>query len=123
MKRYEVTDEQWDRIEGHLPRERSPKGGRPAKDNRQMFNAMLWIARSGAPWRDLPEYYGPWKSVYTRFRRWRLAGIFESALEALSQEPDEESVMIDATIVRVHQHGCGAKGGRKIKRLGVVEEE
>ena len=94
MKRYEVTDEQWNRIKTLLPPEQNLGGGRRAKDNRQMFNAMLWISRSGAPWRDLPEYYGPWKSVYTRFRRWQLAGVFDRALDALAQEPDEESVMI-----------------------------
>ena len=110
-----MTDKQWEEIKDLLPPEQSPKGGRRAKDNRQMFNGMLWIVRSGAPWRDLPEYYGPWKSVYTRFRRWKIAGVFNKALEALSQDSDEESIIIDATIVRVHQHGCGAKGGSKIK--------
>ena len=123
MKRYEVTDEQWNRIKNLLPPEQNPRGGRRGKDNRQMFNGMLWIARSGAPWRDLPEYYGPWKSVYTRFRRWQLAGVFDRAMESLAQEPDEESVMIDATIVRVHQHGCGAKGGSNTRQSGAVEAE
>ena len=123
MKRYEVSEAQWARIKEYLPPEQSPGGGRRAKDNRQMFNGMLWVARSGAPWRDLPEHYGPWKSVYTRFRRWQKAGVFDKALEALSQEPDDESVIIDATIVRVHQHGCGAKGGSKIKQSGEAEAE
>ena len=123
MKRYEATDDQWKRIKNLLPPEQNPNGGRRGKDNRQMFNAMLWIARSGAPWRDLPEYYGPWKSVYTRFRRWQSAGVFDRALESLSQEPDEESIMIDATIVRVHQHGCGAKGGSTTKQSDAAEAE
>jgi transposase len=123
MKRYEVTDAQWQKIKDLLPPEQSPGGGRRAKDNRKMFNAMLWVARSGAPWRDLPEYYGSWKSVYTRFRRWQMGGVFDEALDALSQEADEESVMIDATIVRVHQHGCGAKGGSKIRISGKVVED
>ncbi|MEV2466381.1 transposase [Paenibacillus larvae] len=70
-RRYELRDDQWDQIKDMLPPERKTQGGRPAKDNRQMLNAMLWVIRSGAPWRDLPEYYGPWQSVYTRFRRSR----------------------------------------------------
>ncbi|WP_172422825.1 transposase [Paenibacillus larvae] len=74
-KRYEIRDDQWEKIKDLLPPERKPQGGRIAKDNRMMLNAMLWVARSGAPWRDLPEHYGSWKTVYTRFRRWQMAGI------------------------------------------------
>ena len=66
-----------------------------------MFNAMLWVARSGAPWRDLPDHFPNWKSVYTRFRRWQKAGIWDEVLKQVSLDPDEESVMIDATIVRL----------------------
>lgn len=110
--RYEaITEKQWEKIQPILPAEYKPQGGRPAKDNRKMLNAILWITRTGSPWRDLPECYGPWQSVYTRFRRWEQAGIFEQILKTFSSEPDAESVMIDSTIVRVHQHGAGAKGG------------
>ncbi len=109
--RYELRDDQWERLVHLLPPERTGKKGRPAHDNRNMVNAMLWINRSGAPWRDLPATYGSWKSVHTRFRRWRELGIFERILEQLANEPDEESRMIDATHVRVHQHAAGAKGG------------
>ncbi|WP_219839218.1 transposase [Paenibacillus sp. R14(2021)] len=69
------------------------------------------MARTSAPWRDLPDYNGSWKTVYTRFRRWQLSGVWEQILEQVSAEPDFENVMIGATIVRVHQHGAGAKGG------------
>lgn len=117
MRRYEISDEQWNKIKDLLPPERKAQGGRPAKDNRQMLNAMLWIARSGAPWRDLPEYYGPWQSVYTRFRRWEQAGVFDKILEHLTVDADQESIIIDSTIVRVHQHGAGAKGGKKTRLL------
>jgi transposase len=110
-RRYELRDDQWEQIKDLLPPERKPQGGRPPKDHRKMLNAMLWVARTGAPWRDLPEYYGSWSTVYSRFRRWQIAGIWDRILEHVSIEPDFESLMIDATIVRVHQHGAGAKGG------------
>lgn len=109
-RRYELHDDQWEKIKDLLPPERKPQGGRPAKDNRHMLNAMLWVVRCGAPWRDLPDYYGPWKSVYTRFRRWEKSGLFDQMLNVLAAEPDTESVMNDASIVRVHQHGAGQKG-------------
>ncbi|SEP13847.1 Putative transposase of IS4/5 family [Paenibacillus sophorae] len=87
-----------------------------------MLNAMLWVARSGAPWRDLPEHYGSWNSVYTRFRRWEKTGLFDRILKELTADPDSESMMIDASIVRVHQHGAGAKGGSNSRRSGAPEE-
>ena len=70
LKRYELTDQEWNQIAPLLPPEKSNRPGRPSKDNRTMLNAMVWIARSGAPWRDLPERYGPWETVYSRFRKW-----------------------------------------------------
>jgi transposase len=121
-RRYELTDEQWEQLKDMLPAERKPQGGRLAKNNRQMVNAMLWVVRSGAPWRDLPEYYGPWQSVYTRFRRWEKLGLFDQMLKTIAANPDSESIMIDATIIRVHQHGAGAKGGSTIKPLDDREE-
>lgn len=103
-------------IKDPLPPERKPQGGRPPKDHRHMLNAMLWIARTGAPWRDLPEYYGSWSSVYSRFLRWKIAGIWDNILEHVSTEPDWESVMINATSIRVHQHAAGAKRGASSKQ-------
>lgn len=119
--RYEIHERQWRLIQDLFPPERKPQGGRPAVGNRIMLNAMLWVARSGAPWRDLPDHFPNWKSVYTRFRRWQQAGIWDEVLKHVSLDPDEESVMIDATIVRVHQHGSGAKGGKASKRSDVPE--
>ncbi|KOR88006.1 transposase [Paenibacillus solani] len=116
MRRYEIRDDQWEKIKDLLPPERKPQGGRPPKDHRYMLNTMLWIARTGAPWRDLPKYYGSWSSVYSRFCRWKIAGIWDKILAHVSTEPDWESVMIDATIVRVHQHAAGAKGGASSKQ-------
>ena len=122
-KRYEIRDDQWEKIKDLLPPERKPQGGRIAKDNRMMLNAMLWVARSGAPWRDLPEHYGSWKTVYTRFRRWQMAGIWDEILKQVSVSPDLENIMIDATIVRVHQHGVGAKGGSNFRTSDAPEAE
>ncbi len=122
-RRYEIRDDQWDRIKDVLPPERKRQGGRIGKDNRIMLNAMLWVARSGAPWRDLPDYYPSWKTVYTRFRRWQMAGVWDNVLEHVSVSPDFENIMIDATIVRVHQHGAGAKGGSNFRPLDAPEVE
>ncbi len=106
-RRYELTDEQWQRIEHLLPgKEGDP--GRTAKDNRLFVNAVLWIARTGAPWPDLPERFGKYNSVFQRFNRWSKKGIWQDLFEAL-QEPDLEWLMIDSTSVRAHQHAAGQK--------------
>ena len=109
-RRYELTDEQWDRIAGFLPSERGRKA-RPAKDNREMVNGIVWVLRSGAPWRDLPEQYGPWNSVYTRFSRWTRQGVWRRVLTELAKDADSIAYMVDATIVRVHQDGQHARKG------------
>jgi transposase len=80
------------------------------------LEAVLWIARVGAPWRDLPPMFGNWNSVFQRFRRWAVKGVFERLFQALSGDPDFEYALIDGTIVRVHQHGTGAKGGLTIRQ-------
>ena len=112
--RRELSDRQWELIAPLLPPERG-RWARPAKDNRLMVNAILWILRTGAPWRDLPAEYGPWNSVYTRFSRWSKAGIWEKVLAVLSQDRDGEAYMLDSSVIRAHQHSAGAKGGRKIR--------
>jgi transposase len=76
-----------------------------------MFNAMLWILRTGAPWRDLPPHYGPWKSVYTRYSRWTKQGVWQAALDEIAKEFNDDAWMIDATIIRAHQDSAGVKGG------------
>src|SRR5579883_640673 len=116
MPRCNLREDQWQRLAPLLPPERGRKG-RPSKDNRLMLQAMLWIHRTGAPWRDLPPEYGPWKSVYTRFRRWCQQGVWCRVLAHLSQDRDEESRMIDSTITRAHQHAAGGKGGRRLRPL------
>ena len=107
MRRYELSDEHFNRIEHLLPGRAGTPGG-TASDNRHFLNAVLWIARSGAPWRDLPERYGNWNSVYVRFNRWAKAGHWQRIFDEL-QEPDLEWLMLDATSVRAHQHAAGQK--------------
>ena len=107
MRRYEISDQQWLKIAELLPGKIGDVG-RSAIDNRLFINAVLWIARSGAPWRDLPERFGPWNSVYRRFRRWAKASVWQHVFEAL-QEPDLDWLMIDSTVVRAHQHAAGQK--------------
>jgi len=113
MRRYELTNDEWERIKDYLPPERSGKKGRPSLDNRRMLNGMLWIARSGAQWRELPTHYGKWSGVYTRFRKWRDDGIMETVFRALSTDADKENFSIDATVVKVHQSANGGKKGTK----------
>jgi putative transposase len=116
--RRELTDLDWQRIKGPLPGKEGDKG-RHGEDNRLFIDAVLWIARAGAPWRDLPPQFGNWNSVFQRFRRWGKRGVWERIFNALLENPDFEYLIIDSTIVRAHQHAAGAKGGVKIRRSGV----
>ena len=86
LRRYELTDDEWNRIVDLLPPENTGKQGRPRKNNRTILNGIIWIARSGAPWRDLPERYGPWETVYSRFRKWIDDGILDNIFRLLSLE-------------------------------------
>jgi len=106
MRRHELTDNQYNRIKDMLPPERKPGKGRPAKDNRIMLNAMIYWLNTGIPWRDLPERFGSWKSVYTRFRRWSEQDVWDKLLEALIKQDivDDTTLMLDSTIIKVHQH-------------------
>ena len=108
MIRMMLSDAQWDRIEPLLPG-KAGDPGRSGTDNRLFLEAVLWLVRTGVPWRDLPEAFGRWN--FRRFRRWACKGVFESLFTALSGDPDFEYAIVDGTIVRVHQHGAGAKGG------------
>ena len=116
-ERFVIGDEQWEKIAPLLPGKVSDCGV-TAKDNRLFVEAVLWRVRTGSPWRDLPDVFGNWNSVFQRFRRWAQAGVFESLFNSLSDEPDFEYALIDGTIVSVHQKASGAKGGLKIRPSG-----
>ena len=122
MIRLILTDAQWAKMEPHcLGKVGDP--GRSGKDSRLLVEAVLWIARTGSPWRDLPPVFGKWNSVYVRFRDWVKADVFQRLFEAVSDDPDMEYAMVDATIVKVHRHGQGAKGGLKAKPSAVRKAE
>ena len=114
MVRAVLSDAQWKRIAPLVPG-KAGDPGRSGRDNRQFVEAVLWVARTGAPWRDLPDDFGNWFTVYTRFWRWAQKRVWEHLFKALSDDPDFEYVLADGTLVRVHQHGTGAKGGLKIR--------
>ena len=114
MDRYVLTDAQWAKMEPHcLGKPTDP--GRTGSDNRMFLEAVLWIARTGSPWRDLPACFGKWNTVFKRYKDWVDASVFTYIFNAVSDEPDMEYAMVDATIVKVHRHGHGAKGGQKIR--------
>ena len=114
-----LRDDQWERLKEFVLGGRKGKRG-PRTDNRRFVNALLWMARSGARWRDLPEQLGDYETVKRRYYRWIEMGVLDAVLTALAREADLEWLMIDSTIVRAHQHGAGArrqKGGRMPRAL------
>ena len=126
VRRHELTDEQWERLQRLLPPQK-PATGRPGNDLRIVLNGILWITRTGAPWRDLPERYGSWKTLSSRFYRWRKAGVWDRILSELQRQADAEGKIkiewavhyVDSTVVRAHQHAAGAKKGtQKLAQKG-----
>jgi len=122
VKRYELNDAQWRRIEALLPG-KAGDPGRTAADNRLFVNGVLWVLRSGAHWHDLPERYGKWKTVHTRFARWAKRGVWERVFEALIKDRKNEYLMLDTTLVRAHQQAATGKGGTKTRLWGAPEED
>jgi transposase len=120
--RYELSDAQWQRIAHLLPGKLGDRG-RTGADNRLFVNAVLWVLRSGAWWQDLPDRYGKWKTVHKRFTRWAKAGVWERVFDSLTVDPDNQYLMLDTTLVRVHQQAAGGKGGPRIRLWGVPEED
>jgi len=121
MRRHEIEQEAWERIENLLPGKPGDVG--VTANNRLFINAIYWISKTGAPWRDLPSRFGQWNSVFVRFNRWAKKGVWQKVAEALSDDPDLEWLMIDSTVVRAHQHAAGKKGGKKPNNLGVAKED
>ena len=113
QKRYEITDDEWERLRRYFPGRIEGQIGRPRNEDRQILNGILWIVRSGAAWRDLPERYGAWSTVYGRFAEWQESGVFQKILAELGEEADLEDMSMDSTSVKAHQHSAGAKKGCK----------
>src|SRR6476660_7578103 len=110
--RYDLTDFEWSVIEPLLPKDR--RGVKP-KGNRRILNGIFWVLRAGAPWRDLPERYGPYTTAYNRFNRWSRRGIWKRIFDTLAAKSRDSLYLIDSTIVKAHRAASGAKGGSKIR--------
>jgi transposase len=110
LPRHAISDADWDRVKDLLPG-RPGQPGWVAKDNRLFLDAVLWVAKTGAPWRDLPERLGHWNSVWKRFDRWAKKGTWQRVFEEL-QDPDLEWLILDSTVIRAHPHAAGAKKKR-----------
>ena len=121
-RRHEIKDEDWQRICRYFPERNEHTMGRPRKNARTMLNGILWIQATGAPWRDLPERYGPWQTVYKAFARWEKEGLFEKIFEVISSDADMQDIGLDGTYIKAHKDSAGArkKGAKKkatMKRL------
>lgn len=116
--RHELTDAQWQTLAQALPNRRGPDA---IIGDRAFINAILYRAKTGCPWRDLPQRYGPWKTVYNRFNQWSHRGTWAKVLKALQLEVDDEGCIIDASVVRAHQDASGGKGGSKLTHWVVLE--
>ena len=116
MRRHEIPDDPWVRIEGLLPGRRGGHGG-VAKDNRTFLNAVWYLAKTGIPWRDLPDRFGKWDTVYHRFNAWSKNSVWQRIYAAV-QDPDLEWLMLDSTVVRAHHHAAGMNGGDGDEDLG-----
>ena len=116
MSRHDISDDNWSRIEHLLPGRPGQHGG-VAKNNRLFINAVLYIAKTGSPWRDLPAEFGPWHRTYSRFNRWCRQGRWLAIFVALS-DPDLEWLLVDSTTIRAHQHAAGMNTGGADQDLG-----
>jgi transposase len=122
VKRYELSDGQWQLIADLVPGKPGDPG-RTGADNRLFVNGVLWVLRSGARWQDLPERYGKYKSVHKRFTRWAKSGVWERVFTSLTGDPDNQYLMLDTTLVRAHQQAATGKGGAKTRLWGVREAD
>jgi len=120
MARFDLSEKEWDIIAGLLPYK--PRGV-PRTDDRRVLNAIFYILRTGSPWRDLPERYGPYTTAYNRYNRWAKAGVWLRVFEALAASSPQSMQLIDSSIVRAHQHAAGGKKGARITPLAVLAED
>ena len=111
VRRYEITDAEWEQLKQYFPDRQAGERGRPRKDSRQMLNGIVWIARSGAAWRDLPERYGPWQTVYKRFVQWQTSGLLERIFHDLSTDADLQEISIASTCIKAHKASAGDQRG------------
>ncbi|MDR0967198.1 MAG: IS5 family transposase [Myxococcales bacterium] len=117
MHRHELTEREWNRIAHLLPIKTPGSPGKPPElDNRIFMNAIYYIVKTGIPWRDLPERFGPWETVYARFSLWNRKGILQKVHDELAKDADHESNMADGSYVKVHRDASGGKRGAKIRR-------
>lgn len=127
MARGDLTDREWERLSRYLPPQVTGRPGNRYIDHRTVINGMLWVLRTGAPWRDMPERYGKWQTVYSRFRRWTLAGVWQRVLGEIQAEEegkggiDWDKTALDGSYVKAHPHASGAlkKGGLR-RRAAIV---
>jgi len=122
MPRHELSDHEWSVLEPLLPPERGRPGRPVSLPNRTFLNALLYIAKTGVPWRDLPERFGPWKTVHVRFSRWNQRGVFDKVLSVLSRDADQEANIADGSYIRAHQDAGGGKGGPRLSVWGALAE-
>lgn len=111
IRRYELEDQEWERLAQYFQEDEGRRIGRPRRDARDLLNGILWIARSGAAWRDLPERYGPWQTVYKRFVQWQESGLLERIFYELGEDADLEDISIDSTYIKAHKASAGAERG------------
>ena len=119
MARFDLTDFEWELIRPLLPNK--PRGV-PRVDDRRVLNGIFWVLRTGSPWRDLPERYGPYTTVYNRFNRWAKAGVWVRVFETLAEKSPDSMQFIDSSIIRAHQQAAAKKGGRITPSVVLVED-
>ena len=119
MHRHALTDEEWSRLEPFVVKVRT--GPSSKLGDRLFIDAVLYRARTGVPWRDLPSRFGPWNSVYNRFSNWSKSGAWAAVLKALQLKVDRKGCIVDASVIRAHQDASGGKGGSRATRLVVLE--
>jgi transposase len=120
VPRHALSDEQWAQLRLVLPNQRPGPASRLG--DRHFIDAVLYRARTGIPWRDLPERFGPWKSIYNRFSNWAERGVWEKVFKALQLDVDETGSIVDASVVRAHQDASGGKGGSSATLWAALEE-